>query len=65
MDNYTWSKPMTLKYPVKDGATTVLPAGTPNVEIGFHQSSKILRDKVTGKTSRQNVYRHNGQIYNA
>lgn len=65
MDNYTWSKPMTLKYPVKDGIKTVLPAGTPNVEIGFHQSTKTLKDKKTGKTSRQNVYRHNGQIYNA
>ena len=65
MDNYTWSKPMTLKYPVKDGATTLLSAGTPNVEIGFHQSSKTIKDRKTGKIVKQNVYKHNGQIYNA
>lgn len=66
MQTYQFSKPMTLKYDVTDGASLLIPAGTPNVEIAFGQSSKTyVINKKTNKIRYQNVYRWNGVIYNA
>ena len=55
------------KYPVWDAETskTLIPAGADGVEIAYGQSSKTYKNKQTGKTERQNVYRWKGQIYNA
>ena len=55
------------KYPVLDAEThkTIIPVGAEGVEIAYEQSSKTYKNKRTGKTERQNVYRWNGQIYNA
>lgn len=66
MQTYQFSKPMTLKYDVTDGASLLIPAGTPNVEIAFGQSSKTyVVNKKTNKIRYQNVYRWNGKIYHA
>lgn len=55
------------KYPVWNAETskTLIPAGAEGVEIAYGQSSKTYKNKRTGKTERQNVYRWKGQIYNA
>lgn len=55
------------KYPVFDSETheILIPAGSEGVEIAYGQSSKTYKNKRTGKTERQNVYRWKGQIYNA
>lgn len=55
------------KYPVWDAEThkTIIPAGAEGVEIAYGQSSKTYKNKRTGKTEHQNVYRWKGQIYNA
>ena len=60
---YKFSPPRTLAFPVYDGKKCVIPKGTPNVEIAFHQSTKTY--KKDGKLEKQNVYRWNGKIYNA
>lgn len=65
MPTYKFSKPMTLKFPVYDGKNCLIPRGTPNVEIAFGASSKTYVDPKTGKLCYQNVYRWNGNIYNA
>lgn len=65
MPTYKFTAPMTLKFSVYDGKKCVIPKGTPNVEIAFGASSKIYVDPKTGKTRPQNVYRWNGNIYNA
>lgn len=55
------------KYPVRDSQTSevLIPAGATGVEIAYGQSLKTYKNKRTGKTERQNVYRWKGQIYNA
>ena len=55
------------KYPVFDSETheVLIPAGSEGVEIAYGQSSKTYKNKRTGKTLNQNVYRWNDKIYNA
>ena len=55
------------RYPVVDYIThkTLIPAGAHGVEIAYGQSSKTYKNKRTGKTEHQNVYRWNGKTYNA
>lgn len=65
MPTYKFTAPRTLEYNVYDNGKVVIRKGTPNVEIAFRQSSKTRTDKKTGKTRPQNVYRWNGNIYNA
>ena len=68
MDNYDF-KPLgkPTKFPVYDVEShkTLIPAGAEGVDIAYEQSSKTYKDKRTGKTRRQNVYRWNGVVYNA
>ena len=54
-----------LKFPVWSDGQIVIPKGTVGVEFAPKQSSKTFVDKSTGKTIQQNVYRWNGEIYNA
>ena len=65
--DYKWTKmSKPLKWPVKDGKTTLIPIGAVGVEIAFNQSSKKLFNEFGRPTSKfQNVYRWNGTIYNA
>ena len=69
MKNYNF-KPLgkPLKFPITDNGKIVLPAGTTGVDIAFGESSKTYKkfDKKTqtSKICNQNVYRHNGVIYN-
>ena len=65
MPTYHFTGPYTLKYPVYEGKTCVLPKGTPNVEIAFGESSKSYTNPATGKVKKQNVYRWMGKIFNA
>jgi len=59
-----FSPPMTLKFPAAydEHGKAQLPAGTENVEVAYGASSKTY--KRNGKIVHQNVYRHNGKLYN-
>lgn len=66
--DYKWialTKP--LAYPVwdNDAGKIAIPKGATGVEFAPKQSSKTYKDKKTGETIHQNVYRWNGMIYNA
>lgn len=66
MPSYKFTCNKTLDYDVTDRNRVILPKGTPNVEIAFGQSSKHKFDRHGNPTNEfQNVYRHNGKIYNA
>ena len=53
------------KYPIYDNGRKAIPAGAIGVEVAYGQSSRTYKDKITGKTKPQNVYRYQGKVYNA